>query len=47
MLAGLAGGLCMLMAGSSLAFSLDDVAKRAQELAASGYEEPVSNLPDE
>ena len=47
MLAGLAGGLCMLMAGSALAFSLDDVAKRAQELAASGYEEPVSNLPDE
>ncbi len=47
MLAGLAGGLCMLMAGSALAFSLDDVAKRAQELAASRYEEPVSNLPDE
>ena len=47
MLAGLAGGLCMLMAGSALAFSLDDVAKRAQELAASRYEEPVSNLPDD
>ncbi len=47
MLAGLAGGLCMLLAGNALAFGLDDVAERAQALAASGYEEPVSNLPAE
>ena len=47
MLAGLAGGLYMLMAGSALAFSLDDVAKQAQELASRGYEEPASNLPEE
>lgn len=37
----------MLMAGSALAFSLDDVAKQAQELASRGYEEPASNLPEE
>lgn len=39
-------GLCMaFVAGSSWAFSLDDVASKAEKLAASPYVQPQSNLP--
>ena len=34
-----------LFASSSWAFSLDDVATKAEKLAAQGYEAPKSNLP--
>ncbi len=43
---GMALGLSMsLFAGSSWAFSLDDVAVKAEKLAAAGYAAPQSNLP--
>src|SRR5476649_541594 len=39
--------LLSLYALPSWAFSIDDVAKQAQELAAKGYEAPKSNLPSQ
>ncbi|WP_437610756.1 glucan biosynthesis protein G [Erwinia sp. V71] len=39
--------LLSLYASSSWAFSIDDVAKQAQELAGKGFETPKSNLPSQ
>lgn len=46
-LLGMALGLSMsLFAGNGWAFGLDDVAKKAEELAAANYAAPQSNLPE-
>ncbi|VTR47677.1 Glucans biosynthesis protein G precursor [Serratia fonticola] len=39
--------LCTLLSSQAWAFSIDDVAKQAQDLAGKGFEAPKSNLPSQ